>query len=135
MAIDAMMHKSSSAEELVATIGAVSRDTGGDNVVISMPRSLLQRLSEGSSGGLSERETEVLVLAARGLSLQSPHSRRVESLGGAVKRHLANIYENVGVHSRNDAVRKALVEQWIGLHERTSAHTDGHDGSPDGQAR
>jgi DNA-binding NarL/FixJ family response regulator len=68
MAIDAMMHKSSSAEELVATIGAVSRDTGGDNVVISMPRSLLQRLSEGSSGGLSERKTEVLVLAARGLS-------------------------------------------------------------------
>jgi DNA-binding NarL/FixJ family response regulator len=29
MAVDALMHKSSSAEELIATIGAVSRDPGG----------------------------------------------------------------------------------------------------------
>jgi hypothetical protein len=31
-------------------------------------------------------------------------------------------------------VRTALVEQWIGIHEITSAHTDGHDGFSDGQA-
>jgi hypothetical protein len=53
-----------------------------------------------------------------------------------VKRHLANVYEKVGVHSRNDAVRTTLVEQWIGIHEIiSSAHADGHDGSSDGQAR
>jgi DNA-binding NarL/FixJ family response regulator len=41
MAIDAMMHKSSSAEELIDTIGAVCSAPGGGNAVISMPRGLL----------------------------------------------------------------------------------------------
>ena len=133
MAIDALMHKSSSAEELVATLGAVSSDPGGGNAVISIPRGLLQRLGDGPAGGLSEREVEVLILAARGLSnrLIAEELRISEA---TVKRHLANVYGKVGVHSRNGAVRKALVEPWIGIHEITSAHADGHDGSSDGQA-
>ena len=134
MAIDAMMHKSSSAEELIATIGAVSSAPGGGNAVISVPRGLLQRLSDGPAGGLSERETEVLVLAARGISNRLI-GEELHISEATVKRHLANIYEKVGVHSRNDAVRIAIVEQWIGIHEITSAHTDGHDGSSNGQTR
>ena len=129
MAIDALMHKSSSAEELLTTIGAVSRDPGGANVVISIPRGLLQRLGDEPAGTLSERETEVLVLAARGLPNRLI-ARQLHLAEATVKRHLANIYEKVGVHSRNDAVRKAIAEQWIGLHEITSA-ADG-DGSSDG---
>jgi DNA-binding NarL/FixJ family response regulator len=134
MAVDALMHKSSSAEELIATIGAVSRDPGGPNAVISMPRGLLQRLDDGTAAGLSERELEVLVLAARGLS-NARIAQELHLADATVKRHLANIYEKIGVGSRNDAVRTALMEQWIGIHEITSAHTDGHDGSSDGQAR
>ncbi len=129
MAIDALMHKSSSAEELVATIGAVSRDPGGANAVISLPRGLLQRLGDEPAGTLSERETEVLVLAARGFSNRLI-GQELHLAEATVKRHLANIYEKVGVRSRNEAVRKAIVEQWIGLHEITSA-ADG-DGSSDG---
>ena len=129
MAIDALMHKSSSAEELVATIGAVSSDPGGANAVISIPRGLLQRLGEEPAGTLSERELEVLVLAARGLSNRLI-GQELHLAEATVKRHLANIYEKVGVRSRNEAVRKAIVEQWIGLHEITSA-ADG-DGSSDG---
>jgi DNA-binding NarL/FixJ family response regulator len=130
MAIDALMHKSSSAEELIATIGAVSSDPGGANAVISMPRGLLQRLGDEPAGTLSERETEVLVLAARGLSNRLI-GQELHLAEATVKRHLANIYEKVGVRSRNDAVRKAIVEQWIGIHEITSASADG-DGSSDG---
>ena len=129
MGIDALVHKSSSAEELVATLGAVSSDPSGGNAVISMPRGLLERLSEGPAGGLSERETEVVVLAARGLSNRLI-AQELHISEATVKRHLANIYEKVGVHSRNDAVRTALVEQWIGIHEITSP--DGV-GSRDGQ--
>ena len=124
MAIDALMHKSSSAEELIATIGAVSRDPVGANAVISIPRGLLQRLGDEPVGTLSEREIEVLVLAARGLSNRLI-GQELYLAEATVKRHLANIYEKVGVRSRNDAVRKAIVEQWIGIHEITSADEDG----------
>ena len=67
-----------------------------------------------------------------------PHDHGGHSHGGhphgvseTVKRHLANIYQKIGVRSRNEAVRTALVEQWIGIHEIT-ASADG-DGSPDGR--
>jgi len=114
MGIDAYIHKSSSSKEVVATIDALGREQGGDNVVISMPPGSLERMGEGPMGTLSERETEVLVLAARGLS----NDRIAEHLHLApatVKRHLANIYLKIGVGSRSEAVRTALMEQWIGL--------------------
>jgi DNA-binding NarL/FixJ family response regulator len=129
MGIDAYLHKTSSAEELIATIEAVSRRPDGNNVVVSMPRGLLERMGEEPVGALSERETEVLVLAARGLS----NDRIAEELNLApatVKRHLANVYEKIGVRSRSEAVRTALVEQWIGIGEITQA-ADG-DGSSGG---
>jgi DNA-binding NarL/FixJ family response regulator len=62
----------------------------------------------------------VVVLAARGL----PNCRIAAELylsEATVKRHLANVYQKIGVHSRSEAVRMALMEQWIGLHEVTSA--------------
>jgi DNA-binding NarL/FixJ family response regulator len=129
MGIDAFLHKSSSAKDLVATLGAVSRDPGGGNVVISMPRGLLELLGDEPAGSLSERETEVVVLAARGLSNRTI-ARELHLAEATVKRHLANIYQKIGVRSRNEAVRTAITEQWIGIHEITSA--DG-DGPPDGR--
>ena len=87
---------------------------------------MLERLGKKPVGALSERETEVLVLAARGL----PNARIGEELGiseATVKRHLANVYQKIGVRSRSEAVRMALMEQWIGLGEITGA-ADG-DGS------
>jgi len=127
MSIDAYLHKSASAEDLVATVEALGREPGGPNAVVAMPRGLLRRLGDGSPGGLSERETEVLILAARGLS----NRRIAEELHlseATIKRHLANVYEKVGVNSRTEAVRTAVMEQWIGLQEITSA-----DGDADGQ--
>jgi DNA-binding NarL/FixJ family response regulator len=123
MGIDALMHKSSTSEELVEVVEAASRNAGGHNAVVALPRSLFQRMDGGIAGGLSEREREVLVLAARGLS----NRRIAEELRlseTTVRRHLANVYEKMGVRSRNEAVREALPEEWIGLHE-----IDGADGS------
>jgi DNA-binding NarL/FixJ family response regulator len=70
------------------------------------------------------------VLAARGLSNRLI-SEELHLAEATVKRHLANVYEKVGARSRNDAVRLALMEEWIGIHEIISA--DG-DGTSDGQA-
>ena len=136
MGIDAYLHKSSSADELLATLETVTRAPGGGNAVISMPRALLERLGDGPAGGLSERETEVIVLAARGLSNRMI-GKELHLAEATVKRHLANIYQKVGVRSRNEAVRKAITEQWIGIHDITSHESaDGEGpsgGSPDGR--
>ena len=136
LGIDAYVHKSSSSEELLATIDALSRDPGGENVVVSMPRGLLERLGEEPVGALSERETEVVVLIARGLS-NHQIATELNLAPATVKRHLANVYQKIGVRSRSEAVRTALMEQWIGLGEITSANgssADGSDGSSDGYA-
>jgi DNA-binding NarL/FixJ family response regulator len=129
MGIDAYIHKSSSSEELLATIDAASREPAGENVVVSIPRGLLERMGEEPVGGLSERETEILVLAARGLSNRLI-SQELNVSEATVKRHLANVYRRIGVGSRSEAVRMALMEQWIGIGEITSA--DGFDGSSSG---
>jgi DNA-binding NarL/FixJ family response regulator len=129
LGIDAYIHKSASSEELVATVEALSRKAGGENVVVSMPRGHIERLGEEPMGELSEREMEIVVLAARGLS----NSRIASALHiseATVKRHLANVYKKIGVGSRSEAVRMALTEQWIGLSEITSlAHSNGSDAS------
>jgi regulatory LuxR family protein len=62
------------------------------------------------------------VLAARGLSNRQI-ARELHLAEATVKRHLANVYEE---RTRNEAVRRTLEEQWISLHEITSA--DGSDG-------
>ena len=71
----------------------------------------------------------MLVLVARGLSNEQI-AQELHLAVSTVKRHLANVYQKVGVRSRSEAVRTALMEQWIGLSEITEA-ADG-DGSSGG---
>jgi DNA-binding NarL/FixJ family response regulator len=124
LGIDAYIHKTSSTRELVATIVALMREPRGENTVVSMPRGSLERMGDGPMGTLSERESEVLVLAARGLS-NYQIATEMHLAEGTVKRHLANIYEKVGVRSRSEATRLALQEMWIGISEITQADLDG----------
>jgi DNA-binding NarL/FixJ family response regulator len=124
LGIDAYIHKTSSAQELVATTVALMREPRGENIVVSMPRGSLERMGDGPMGTLSERETEVLVHVARGLS-NYQIATEMHIANSTVKRHLANIYEKVGVGSRSEATRVALQEMWIGISEITQADLDG----------
>ena len=125
--IAAYIDKSASSEELLATIDAASRAPDGENVVVSVPRGLLERLDEKHVGALSAREMEIVVLAARrGSNNQIAEELHISE--ATVKRHLANVYQKIGVGSRSQAVRMALMEQWIGLAEITSANGDGSSG-------
>jgi hypothetical protein len=45
-----------------------------------------------------------------------------------VKRHLANVYAKIGVPSRSEAVRTALIDQWICLHDITTAESSNGSG-------
>ncbi len=122
MGIDALMHKSSTAGELAAIVEAASLRLGGGAAVVSLPRAFLSKMAEGP-GGLTGRQVEIVALAARGLSNRQI-ARALHISEATVKRHLANVYEEMGVRSRNEAVRRALEEQWIGIHEITYS-TDG----------
>jgi DNA-binding NarL/FixJ family response regulator len=125
MGIDAYIHKSATSEDLIATVEALGHRSDEEKVMVSMPRGLIERLGEEPIGTPSERETEIMVLAARGLS-NHQIAQELHISEATVKRHLANVYHKIGVGSRSEAVRMALMEQWIGLSEITSsADSDG----------
>jgi DNA-binding NarL/FixJ family response regulator len=114
------VHKSASVEELFSALNTTLGDPTGENVVMVMPQEVLQESKDGAGGDiLTKRELEVLVLAARGMS-----NRKIAdylSLSeGTVRRHLANIYPKMDVRSRGEAVREALSNEWLTIHEITA---------------
>jgi DNA-binding NarL/FixJ family response regulator len=111
--------KSASTEHLIAAVRAAILDPKSNkNVVVGMPRALLEEAEEGSDGVLAARELEILLLASRGLSNRQI-ATRVHLAEGTVKRHLANTYHKMGVGSRGEATRKALYEEWITIQDVT----------------
>jgi DNA-binding NarL/FixJ family response regulator len=113
---NAYLLKSDSSEHLIATVRDAVLDPGGAEAVVGMPPSMLEGTDKGV---LPAREVQVLLLAARGLS----NARIAPSLylsPGTVKRHLANVYEKMGVQSRGDAAREALLRDWITVEEVTA---------------
>jgi DNA-binding NarL/FixJ family response regulator len=110
--------KSTSSEHLVAAVRAAVIDPEAKNVVVGMPTAMLQESTDWVDGVLSARELEILLLAARGLS--NEHIASSLYLAEAtVKRHLANVYQKMGVHSRGEASREALLRDWITIEEVT----------------
>jgi DNA-binding NarL/FixJ family response regulator len=122
--------KTSSAEHLVATVRTAVLDPGGEPVVLGMPRSMLEGTWEGEESVLSARELEILLLAARGLSNRQIASK-LHIAEGTVKRHLANVYERMGVGSRGEAAREALRRDWITIEDvrGPAPGKDGKDGT------
>jgi DNA-binding NarL/FixJ family response regulator len=110
--------KSSSSGQLIGAVRAAVFDPAGGNVVVGMPREMLEETEEGSDGVLSARELEILLLAARGLS-NHQIATSVRLAEGTVKRHLHNVYNKMEVGSRGEAVRKALHDEWITVSEIT----------------
>jgi DNA-binding NarL/FixJ family response regulator len=110
--------KSASTGHLVAAVRTAILDPKSKNLVVGMPRALLEEAKEGSDGVLSARELEILLLAARGLSNRQI-ATRVRLAEGTVKRHLTNTYQKMGVGSRSEATRMALYEEWITIHDVT----------------
>jgi DNA-binding NarL/FixJ family response regulator len=110
--------KTASAEHLVAAVRAAAFDPGSENAVVGMPQEMLEGTREGAESLLTARELEILLLAARGLS--NEHIASSLHLSEAtVKRHLANVYQKIGVHSRGEASKEALTREWITIEEVT----------------
>lgn len=107
-------------QELINAIRAVSR---GESVLQpSLAEKIMRRLSAGAvtiehaTDLLSEREFEVLRLAARGL----PNKEIARRLGLSIRTvhsHLANIFTKMHVGSRTEAVLLALRQGMISLQD------------------
>ena len=108
----AYVPKTSPAEHLVAAVRAAVLGPERGGTMVGRPPSMLDGTQRGVEGALSARQLEVLLLAARGLS----NARIASSLHlseSTVKRHLASVYEQMGVNSRGEAAREALKRDWI----------------------
>jgi DNA-binding NarL/FixJ family response regulator len=114
----AYLLKSVSVEHLTGAVRAAVFDPKGHNVVVGLPREMLEEAEDGSAGILSVREMEILLLVARGLSNRQIASTLMVS-ESTVKRHLANAYPKMGVTSRGEAVRHALFKDWITIEDIT----------------
>jgi DNA-binding NarL/FixJ family response regulator len=118
--------KSSSSRHLIGTVRAAVFAPKEGNVVVGMPREMLEEAEGGAEGVISARELEILLLAAQGLSNRQI-ATRVHLTEGTVKRHLHNTYHKMGVGSRGEAVRHALLNEWI-----TISDIGEEEASPDG---
>ena len=111
--------KTADSDELVNAVRAVFR--GESALDPAVARKVVQQLTSGRPLGaqatvepLTARETEVLHLAARGLTNKAIG----QALGisdRTVQGHLANIYGKLGAGSRTEAVTEALKQGWIVL--------------------
>ena len=118
LGVSAFLVKSASTERLIGAIRAAVFDTKGENVIVGMPREMLENADQGSGGVLSARELEILLLVARGMS-NGEISKALFLAESTIRRHLANIYVKMDVHSRGEATRKALTEEWITISDIT----------------
>ncbi len=106
--------KSASLEDLLTAVrrsASAPHSRAAENVILAVPRVVLGN-AKRDEGWLSDREQEILLLAARGLSNRRI-SQTLHISEATVKRHLANVYEKMGVGSRGEASQKALSEGWI----------------------
>jgi len=106
-------------------VGAVRAVRSGESVLDPVvTRKLLQRVvglagrtGEGqTSGQLTARETEILRLAAKGMSNKDIADALFLSLR-TVKAHLTNIFNKMGCGCRTDAIIRGLREGYITLDE------------------
>ena len=112
--------KSARSNEIIGAIRAVQ---SGESVLDSVvTQKLLQRVAGIATGTgktetkelLSQRENELLMLAAKGMSNKDIAGALSLSVR-TVKAHLTNIFNKMGVASRTEAIIKGLKEGYINL--------------------
>jgi DNA-binding NarL/FixJ family response regulator len=92
---------------------------GGSALSATVARSVLSRISEQSHSGtgMSDRELQVLELAARGLTNKNIAKELFLSIR-TVEAHMRNVFEKLGVSSRTEAVTHAVLHHFLRLTEK-----------------
>jgi len=92
---------------------------GGSALSATVARGVLTRISDPSHSahGMSDRELQVLELAARGLTNKNIAKELFLSIR-TIEAHMRNVFEKLGVSSRTEAVTQAVLHHWIQLSEK-----------------
>ncbi len=113
--------KNASSEELVRAVRAVAR--GESALDPTVTAKVMSQLAGGKPPGaqavvegLTQRELEVLRLAAKGHTNRAI-GRELGISDRTVQGHLANIFGKLGVSTRTEAVLLAVKQGWITLDE------------------
>ena len=115
--VSAYVDGDASPEDLVAAVRVAARGSReAGNTFLAAPKAVLAGQERIAKYGLSQRQLEVLTRAARGFSnRQIAHALCLAE--ATVKRHLANLYPKMRVHSRSEATRKAFIEGWLTIQD------------------
>ena len=95
---------------------SVLHPTVARNVINRFARPVVERAEEDTVERLTERELEVLRLAAKGMTNREIAQELVISVR-TVQVHLTNIFNKIGVGSRTEAVLYGLREGWLMLED------------------
>jgi DNA-binding NarL/FixJ family response regulator len=113
--------KSAPTEELIRAVQAVFRGESVLDPIVTAK--VMQQLTTGKPVGaasmveaLSERELEVLRLAAHGLTNKAI-GQQLSISDRTVQGHLANIFDKLLVSTRTEAVLLAVKQGWITLED------------------
>ncbi len=111
--------KTADSAQLVQAVRAVHR--GESALDATVTQKVVQQLASGRpmgaqvvAEGLTDRELEVLRLAAKGLTNKAI-GQTLGISNRTVQGHLANIFGKLAVNSRTEAVTAALKQGWIVL--------------------
>jgi NarL family two-component system response regulator LiaR len=85
-------------------------------VINTFTRPAVERAQENAMSQPTERETQVLKLAAKGMTNREI-ARELTISVRTVQVHLSNIFNKMGVGSRTEAVLHALREGWLTLED------------------
>ncbi len=114
---DGYVLKTAHADELVKAVRDIYHGTTALSPTIATK--IVRQMTEGRSPAasdqvemLTEREIEVLRLAAQGMTNREI-GRELDISHRTVQGHLANVYEKLDVNSRTEAVTEGLRRGWI----------------------
>jgi DNA-binding NarL/FixJ family response regulator len=112
--VQAYISKTSTGEELLSSIRLMRLSR--ERAILTIPKNILDKLTQSGDDLLTVREQEVLNLVAKGLS-NAEIAGNLYISEGTVKRHLTNIYLKLDVRSRVNAINKAIKIGIPGIHQ------------------
>ena len=102
--------KNATSNKLISALEEAS--SGGAPMSINIAKMVVQSFQKAPESILTERETEVLTMLAKGRSYKSI-ALDLEISINTIKYHIKNMYDKLQVHTKEDAIKEASNRKYI----------------------